>query len=590
MNINKAKKQQCQSYVNRKGKEMPAKVPKIINEHNCRYKCTANFNEEERKALCLNYHMLSYERQKDLLRLLIPCLEKQRERQVSGERFPKNYSRSYNFLKDGIMVRVCKQFFCATLCISHGPIDTVFKNLNSSGLFDKSDRRGKKLPKNKTSPDMTNFVKTHIDKFPRMESHYCRKSSKRQYLESNLSITKMYHLYKNECIESQQPYVSAITYRRIFSTSYNLSFFKPKKDQCLTCVKYANSDNSRKKSLEEEYKGHLLRRDNAFQSKAADKERASTDNEFISATFDLQSVLQIPSGDVSQLYYTRKLNAYNATIYESAPPNNAHCFCWTEIHGLRGSCEIATVLLLYLQNLPRTTKRVSLFSDTCAGQNRNQFVSCMFLYAVRTIDNLEMVEHKFMEKGHSYMEVDSMHSAIESAKKHVSVYSMQDWLNIFHIARSNRLRNKMCKPYNIKQLKYSDFIDFKKLAKDMIKNRYKDETGAKVNWLKIKRLRYEKAKPFQIQYSYDFYSDYKAINILGRGRPQIEIPSLKSLYNSKIPISTAKKKDLMNLCRTEVIPEEYHGWYRELPATDANKDYVPETDCYSESDEEFDCV
>ena len=33
------------------------------------------------------------------------------------------------------------------------------------------------------------------------------------------------------------------------------------------------------------------------------------------ATFDLQSVLQIPSTQVSQLYYSRKLNMFNLTVY-----------------------------------------------------------------------------------------------------------------------------------------------------------------------------------------------------------------------------------------------------------------------------------
>lgn len=43
-----------------------------------------------------------------------------------------------------------------------------------------------------------------------------------------------------------------------------------------------------------------------------------------------------------------------------------------------------------------------------------------------------------MESVHSYMEVDSMHSTIEAAKKNVPVYTMYDWLNICRLARSNR--------------------------------------------------------------------------------------------------------------------------------------------------------
>jgi len=40
---------------------------------------------------------------------------------------------------------------------------------------------------------------------------------------------------------------------------------------------------------------------------------------------------------------------------------------------------------------------------------------------------------------------------------------MQDWINIFGIARSNRLRSKG-KPYNVKELKFEDFRDLQSLS------------------------------------------------------------------------------------------------------------------------------
>ena len=71
--------------------------------------------------------------------------------------------------------------------------------------------------------------------------------------------------------------------------------------------------------------------------------------EFLSVTFDMQSVLQIPCGSVSQLYYKRKLNVYNLTINEAAAPNNAHYNFWLEVDGKRGSYEIGSILFRYLQ-------------------------------------------------------------------------------------------------------------------------------------------------------------------------------------------------------------------------------------------------
>ena len=42
-----------------------------------------------------------------------------------------------------------------------------------------------------------------------------------------------------------------------------------------------------------------------------------------------------------------------------------------------------------------------------------------------------------------------------------------------------------------------------------------------------------------------------------------EIPPL---YQDKIPISQAKKKDLQALCNKQIIPPEYHSYYSNLPS------------------------
>ena len=121
------------------------------------------------------------------------------------------------------------------------------------------------------------------------------------------------------------------------------------------------------------------------------------------------------------MYYKRKLCCYNLTIYEQAPPNEAYCYLWSEVNGKRGSNEIGSCLFNYLKRLPNHISEISMFSDTCGGQNRNQNVCAILLHAVRTIDHIDVIEQKFLEKGHSYMECDSMHSAIERAKKNTSI-------------------------------------------------------------------------------------------------------------------------------------------------------------------------
>ena len=101
--------------------------------------------------------------------------------------------------------------------------------------------RGKQPSANKTDDSKRDAVKEHIKSFPTVESHYCRKDTQRQYLDSKLSVNKMYDLYVKKCEDefgdNYQP-VSAAIYRRIFNEYTNLGFYQPKKDQCTECSKF----------------------------------------------------------------------------------------------------------------------------------------------------------------------------------------------------------------------------------------------------------------------------------------------------------------------------------------------------------------
>ena len=227
---------------------------------------------------------------------------------------------------DSTRERVCQKFFCSTLCISNTVILNAFNNRDDQGGFKGKGMRGCRSPSNKTKQEDIKFVKCHIERFPTIESHYTRSASKRQYLDSSLSIKKMYIQYQEYCHINQIKPVSQITYRRIFGSQYNLSFFHPKKDQCVACVKYKQSSGDQRTALETEFMEHINRKEAAEKSKNYYKELANNNVKCIQATFDLQKVFQIPSSQVSLMYNMRKLNMFNFTVYEGALPNRGwHC-------------------------------------------------------------------------------------------------------------------------------------------------------------------------------------------------------------------------------------------------------------------------
>ena len=102
-------------------------------------------------------------------------------------------------------------------------------------------------------------------------------------------------------------------------------------------------------------------------------------------------------------------------------------YVWDETTAQRGSNEIGPLLYRYLQEcIPEIVKHVVITSDSTVAQNRNKFVTAMLLFSAQILPNIETIEQKFLEPGHTEMEVDSMHSAIDAARKNVKIMVPQN--------------------------------------------------------------------------------------------------------------------------------------------------------------------
>lgn len=133
--------------------------------------------------------------------------------------------------------KVCREFFLATFNISEAFIRCALKKQTSTGIL-KKDQRGKHTPYNRMLPADEAYLKKHITSFPAVQSHYCRQSSTKRYLDSSLNISIMYHMYKEKRVVDNRKAVSFEKYRMVFN-EFNIGFFKPKKDQCKQCLAYS---------------------------------------------------------------------------------------------------------------------------------------------------------------------------------------------------------------------------------------------------------------------------------------------------------------------------------------------------------------
>lgn len=578
-NIRKKLRLSGQEYTSpHSGKKVPKRAVKPPCT-NCRFKCVSVFTEEDRQKIFDSFWNLgSYERQKDFVCSRIEEKKTRTYLKDNDEQKEKKrmVARNYSLETGETKSIVCKKFFRATLDIGEAYINHALKG-KSEGHFQGFDNRGRHTPANKTPEYKLKKVREHIESFPVVDAHYTRKDSNRKFLGHDLNITKMYELYTNERKEEGDEEVPLSMYRHIFNHEYNFSFHVPKKDQCNLCTRYHRSmaDGSATEELKQQYAIHQARKNTAREEKERDKQLAKAHTNIYAATFDLQAVLYTPCSMVSLMYYMRKFCCYNFTVFSLANLTGT-CYVWTEVEGKRGSCEVATCLNLHLLSLPPTKTHMILYSDACGGQNRNQVIATCFLEAVETIPSISIIDHKFLESGHTHMECDSMHSAVEHAKKNTPIYTPYQWDTVL---RQARRRN----PYTVVPVRHGDMKDYKKVKQDRQKNVKLTTEGKKVIWNKIKWMRYMKSEPGSCFIKYDFEEEFQEIKVYGtkRGRAA-EADTAKGgiprKYKSKLPISAAKKKDLMQMCRTGVIPPEFHHFYESLPSSSSAPDKLGEPD------------
>lgn len=182
----------------------------------------------------------------------------------------------------------------------------------------------------------------------------------------------------------------------------------------------------------------------------------------------------------------------------------------------------------------------------------------MCLQAVQDLP-LFVIDHKFLESGHSQMECDSVHAAVETARKSVPVYSPDGY---YTLVRAARRKN----PYKVHELNHKEFIDFKTVASTKIKNKTKDDEGQQVKWLKMKWMRYMKQEKNAILFKYDMDTPFRRLVVNKDTRSSAS--ALPTLFQSPPGISVAKKKDLVILCTNGSIPQAYMEFYSSLKVED----------------------
>jgi hypothetical protein len=110
-------------------------------------------------------------------------------------------------------------------------------------------------------------------------------------------------------------------------------------------------------------------------------------------------------------------------------------------------------------------KEIQLFSDNCAGQNRNSYVFGAYAFFGRKY--VVTITPTFLEVGHTQHEADSVHALNELKKKNVEIYVPSQWYTLTSTAKVTG------NPYVVKEVSQSEIYDLNKFVRDTQNNKVK---------------------------------------------------------------------------------------------------------------------
>ncbi|XP_045485486.1 uncharacterized protein LOC110999393 isoform X1 [Pieris rapae] len=410
-----------------------------------------NLTDDERQDIFSKFwkNMTWDQRKQYVVSNVLICERKQIKKTIDSRR---SESKQY-FLPTSIgRIQVCMQTFLKTLGLKESTVRCWLNN-SEHGIAKTSNDVSERGVIRK---DDIAFLKQFFALLPKMPSHYCRANTSKLYLEPIIEDkTMLYKLYAAECEKAEKSALSRWTFDRIFD-ELNLSLFVVKKDQCDTCCshKVGNITDDRY------YIAHIQAKEMARNEKAKDKERAQQFGDVHVFTHDLQAVKLCPQLQASALYYKTKLCVHNFTMYNLAT-KDVYCYWFDETNaGLTASVFISCIIHILRKTLEHKCIPIILYSDGCTAQNRNVFLANALLQLA--IEKNVVIVQKILEKGHTQMECDAVHSSIEQKTKNKEIFLPSQYASISKEARPKQ-------PYTVEYLSYDFFDDYSKKNTFMLK-------------------------------------------------------------------------------------------------------------------------
>lgn len=236
---------------------------------------------------------------------------------------------------------------------------------------------------------------------------------------------------------------------------------------------------------------------------------------------------------------------------------DGYCFIWHESAGGVTANDFASIICYFikeyiLNTMENQNNSIIFWSDGCTAQNRNAtLANALINMAMQYKIN---IEQKYLEKGHTQMEADSMHSVIERKLHNMNINVPADYVGVCLHARTQP------RPYEVKYLNYKFFRNFNNM-----KFIHSLRPGRKVSdplVTDIRGIKYNSdgSVMYKLRHSDNYvplqYRNTKKIN-------PCAYEELPHLYENILPIKKEKYDHLQFLKLS--LEKDYHPFYDSLP-------------------------
>lgn len=293
---------------------------------------------------------------------------------------------------------------------------------------------------------------------------------------------------------------------------------------------------------------HIARKEAARKEKMQDKEAAKRGEVHV-ITADLQAVKLCLHLTASALYFKTKLMVHNFTVYNLGN-DQVMCYWFDETACDLKASTYASFYTHYLQKiLDEDPKNIIIFTDGCTAQNRNATVANAILRLA--MEKNVTIFHKYLEKGHTQMEVDSVHSVIERNLKNKEIFLLSQYRSVTKEARLKPF------PYDVMQVDHTFFKDF---SKNLLYDTIRPGRGRGDKCVTdIRVLKYNPNGTIEFKLNYD--DEFQPLPKRPK-RIDIESTAPNQLFFFPLPIAKTKYEHLQQL--KEVIPADCHEFYDNL--------------------------